>query len=416
MKKAIPTCRFYEFKARVEKLNKKLVKLNKPILTVTELDHFIRKEKVEFHNSGDAYRNDTFRDFNVEYANIQIDGLEFFKKDDSKYKYIGTVNVKDGVKTVFCPDNTFLLHFQSDSNVCDHCHTKRLRNTYHLFEDHGRVLKIGSSCAKDFFGYDVDKILHVYYETFAVIRSFEEFDEKCCRESISWSFNEIYSEVQHYTKDFSFWDSSGKSEIGTSQKIREDLYTNSTYSMNSKAPEELLQKIRNYWDSQDLNSSFVLNMREAIKHDYAIEKNVGSYAYAIFGAIKGMKEKEASLEGNECQYKDGDRPGLNLTVTHRHSFTAPGYSRYAKEETIYVVEFLSEDGVIYVTKSSSGAISELNIGDKVKLAGTICGRNDFAGKKRWQLKRCKVKEVGTPKKGENTGKVEDLLKALELLD
>lgn len=82
-----------------------------------------------------------------------------------------------------------------------------------------------------------------------------------------------------------------------------------------------------------------------------------------------------------------------------------------KEEAIYAVEFLSDDGVIYFVKSSSNSIGNLNIGDKVKLTGTISGKDNFAGKKRWILKRCKVKEVIIQKTESN----EDPIKALDLL-
>lgn len=419
MKKTIPTCRLDEFNTRIEKLNKRLAKLNKSLLEVTELKRFIKKEKVQIHHSGESFRNDTFHDVLVEYVSIQIDGLEFFKKDDSDYEYIGTINVKDGVKTVYCANPLlyapYLRHFQSNSDICDHCRTKRQRNTYHLFDNHETVLKIGSTCAKDFFGYDVDKILSIYYEIFMIIHDFEELDEEHCRNSFAYSCDEIYSRVMSFTKSCSYWESVEKTDLGfgTSTKIRNSLIEDKNFPI-LKMPLELLEKIRKYWEEQKNTSAFALNMWEAVRHDYAVNKNIGSYAYAIFGAIKGIKEKEDRKGGQECQYKDGERPELNLTVTHRHSFTIPGYSYHAHEETIYAVEFLSDDGVIYFVKSSSNSIASLNIGDKVKLTGTISGQDNFAGKKRWVLKRCKIKEVKEViiKKTESN---EDPIKALDLL-
>ena len=146
MKKSIAACQLYKFKKQLEHLNKRLAKLGKPLLTYTETGKRICQVTFQIHEKGDAYRNDRFRNELVEFTDINIEGLEFFKKDDIEYTYIGSVNYKGGVKTVYCTDDeNYLKYFKEDRNVCDHCHTVRRRNGYNLFMGDGKVLWIAES-------------------------------------------------------------------------------------------------------------------------------------------------------------------------------------------------------------------------------------------------------------------------------
>ena len=389
MKKSIPTCKLDEFNKKLNFLNKRLTKYGKPPLEFHVIDRYKRLLKFQYHRD----EVDEFVDRYVEFADIEITGMESFKKDEKDYRFIGNIKYQGGIKQVSCLDEKYIEYFDRDYKICDHCHTNRYRKSYNLFEANGKVIQIGSSCSKDYFGYDVEKFLDIYLQTYFLVEKEDRMDLEVYRGSLVQDFVTIFNVIKNVTVDFTKWEKKQEYDAPNSvDKIRGLLFdieqikkSNITFE---SVEEGLLDRIRDYWNKQEL-SSFVINVREALKKDYATYESVGFYSYAIFKAMKNIRKESVKKEGKLSEYKEGDRPTLNVVVTSHKIIEIPAYSGRGSEP-MAIVNFTTDDGVRYLTKSTGfDVVRKIKIGDKLTIKGTVYGPDRY-DKLCFILKRVKV--------------------------
>lgn len=373
MKKSIPTCKIDEFNKKLNFLNNKLVKYGKQKLEAHEIERYTKSVKYQNNDGEWDYMT-------VEFADFEITGLESFKKDDKEYRYIGNIQYHDGIKQISCLDETYIEFFDRDYKVCDHCHTNRPRKRYNLFESGGKVIQIGSTCSQDYFGYDVDKFLNIYL----LIESFGEEDldkPEYYRGSVAQPFDIAFNVIRYVTADFTKWEKKQEYDVPNSvDKIRGLLFdieqikkSNITFESIDKG---LLEKIRNHWNKQE-RSSFVVNVCEALKVDYVTEKSTGFYSYAVFKAMKNIRKESVKKEGKLSEYKEGDRPILNVTVTNHKIIEIPAYNGRGSE-LMAIVNFITNDGVRYMTKSTGfDVVRKIKAGDKLTIKGTVYGPDRY---------------------------------------
>lgn len=389
MKKSIPTCKLDEFNKKLNFLNKRLTKYGKPPLEFHVIDRYKQLLKFQYHRD----EVDEFVDRYVEFADIEITGMESFKKDDKDYRFIGNIKYQGGIKQVSCLDEKYIEYFDRDYKICDHCHTNRYRKSYNLFEANGKVIQIGSSCSKDYFGYDVEKFLDIYLQTYFLVEKEDRMDLEVYRGSLVQDFVTIFNVIKNVTVDFTKWEKKQEYDAPNSvDKIRGLLFdieqikkSNITFE---SVEEGLLDRIRDYWNKQEL-SSFVINVREALKKDYATYESVGFYSYAIFKAMKNIRKESVKKEEKLSEYKEGDRPTLNVVVTSHKIIEIPAYSGRGSEP-MAIVNFTTDDGVRYLTKSTGfDVVRKIKIGDKLTIKGTVYGPDRY-DKLCCILKRVKV--------------------------
>lgn len=381
MKKSIPTCKLDEFNKKLNFLNKRLTKYGKPPLEFHVIDRYKRLLKFQYHRD----EVDEFVDRYVEFAEIEITGMESFKKDEKDYRFIGNIKYQGGIKQVSCLDEKYIEYFDRDYKICDHCHTNRYRKSYNLFEANGKVIQIGSSCSKDYFGYDVEKFLDIYLQTYFLVEKEDRMDLEVYRGSLVQDFVTIFNVIKNVTVDFTKWEKKQEDEYynnipSSVTQIRGLLFDieqskESNITLNN-VPEATLERIRDYWNKQEL-SSFVINVREALKKDYATYESVGFYSYAVFKAMKNIRKENAKKEGKFSTYKNGDRPTLNVTVTNHKIIEIPAYNGRGSEP-IAIVNFTTDDGVRYMTKSTGfDVVRKIKIGDKLTIKGTVYGPDRY---------------------------------------
>lgn len=389
MKKSIPTHKLDEFNKKLNFLNKRLTKYGKSSLEFHVIDRYKQLLKFQYHRD----EVDEFVDRYVEFADIEITGMESFKKDDKDYRFIGNIKYQGGIKQVSCLDEKYIEYFDRDYKICDHCHTNRYRKSYNLFEANGKVIQIGSSCSKDYFGYDVEKFLDIYLQTYFLVEKEDRMDLEVYRGSLVQDFVTIFNVIKNVTIDFTKWEKKQEYDAPNSvDKIRGLLFdieqikkSNITFE---SVEEGLLNRIRDYWNKQEL-SSFVINVREALKKDYATYESVGFYSYAIFKAMRNIRKESVKKEGKLSEYKEGDRPTLNVVVTSHKIIEIPAYSGRGSEP-MAIVNFTTDDGVRYLTKSTGfDVVRKIKIGDKLTIKGTVYGPDRY-DKLCCILKRVKV--------------------------
>lgn len=377
MKKSIPTCKLDEFNKKLNFLNKRLTKYGKPPLEFHVIDRYKQLLKFQYHRD----EVDEFVDRYVEFADIEITGMESFKKDDKDYRFIGNIKYQGGIKQVSCLDEKYIEYFDRDYKICDHCHTNRYRKSYNLFEANGKVIQIGSSCSKDYFGYDVEKFLDIYLQTYFLVEKEDRMDLEVYRGSLVQDFVTIFNVIKNVTIDFTKWEKKQEYDAPNSvDKIRGllfDIDQIKKSNINFESVEEgLLEKIRNYWNKQE-RSSFVINVREALKVDYVTEKSIGFYSYAVFKAMQEIRKESVKKEGKLSEYKEGDRPTLDVTVTSHKIIEIPAYNGRGSEP-MAIVNFTTDDGVRYMTKSTGfDVVRKIKAGDKLTIKGTVYGPDRY---------------------------------------
>lgn len=377
MKKSIPTCKIDDFNKRLSSINNKLVKYGKPKLEVKEVERYVRWMKYKTHEG-------EWSEMQVEFADLEIDGIESFKRDDKEYRYIGSIQYNSGIKQISCLDEAYLEYFDRDYNVCDHCHTNRIRNSYKLFESNGEVIQIGSTCAKDYFGYDINKYLDIYLVLDAIEKEYDDFGK--CGGSMVRTFNDVYNVICNITADFSKWQKAERdpytgTEYGSVYEIRMNLFDIDTIKNNklvfNDVEDGILDRVRDYWKKQERNS-FVLNVNEALKTDYATYNSIGFYSFAIFKAMQEIRKEDAKKDGKMSSYKNGDRPTLNVTVVDHKIIRITSYGYRGGTENMAIVKFITDDGIRYMTKSTGfDVVHHIKVGDKLTIKGAVYGTDRY---------------------------------------
>ena len=398
------------FGRKVKHLNKILAKHGKPAISFKYTNFRVMEVEFTHHLKGDAFKNDIREKVNVEVCDAVCNGLLEVKKDDVAYTYIGSVNFDAGIKQVFCKDEAYSNFFMDDfrNGWCDHCKTNRTnRKTYHLFSTQdGKVLQIGSKCAKEYFGIDSTAFLETYGQTFFV--DYEGCEEDLCmfgRGCITMSYDEIVPFLGYCTNGFLNWVkaseySDPKAPIWQNPTVAgvRDLINASPaeldsicFDKNARNTNLTLEECVAYWEKRNDGSTFAYNALQTLRAGYATDKSLGAFCYAVFAAynakVRALKEAAAAAKTYApCRWEKGKRADIKGVIVNIREFETlneykanmyNGY--YGTEETRYSVDFQDEVGTLYHFVTGGGSFPGVKNGMKVSIRGTIGETNLFKG-------------------------------------
>lgn len=383
---SIPVSKIEYFEKKLKTIQNKIAKYGKTPVSVSYGNPYIAKIDFRTHEIGDAFRNDIIETVDVEYVDVNIDGIEIIKKDDMEYRFIGNIIYDDGVKIINCFDNDYLEAFKKDVTVCDHCGTSRKRNGYSLFVDeNGKVLYVGSKCVKDYMGIEIASYLDCVLKTTFIVGELEDEDIEMSR---VYTIAGLYKYISKATNNFAKWVK--KSEENASIEEITYMLSNPKEFRNLKNDfnEKIEAEILKYWENKEEKTSFDINSKQLIRNGYCKMAYIGTFAYAIFDAVKNIyaekvKDVNKSMSA-DCPFAIGEKQIIEGTVTFRNCYS--NYYGYYREVLTYSVEIISNDGVYYTMSTTTKGIEKVNVGDKITVKGTIGERKDYRDKKRWQIK------------------------------
>lgn len=413
-RKTIWVSRKEAFEKKLRHLNKILAKHGKEQITWRYEN--VRPVKVEIttHMKGDAYRNDTVESVYVEMCDVVCRGLTLVKKDDVDYVYLGTVSFADGVKQVFCNNEEYGRYFMDDfrEGFCDHCRTVRMnRNTYYMFLNpaEGKVLQIGSKCAKEYFGIDSTAFLETYGKTFfCVDDGFGDGDMDFKRGAVTHSFGEVARVVSFVTSGFLNWHKASEGEdpygrlcdqptVGATETVLcswgtpDPIFVTDKDCENAKIVTQ--EEVLAFWKAKKERegSTFAYNCYNAIEAGYATHRSLGAFCWAIFAAfnakIRVMRDAEAAkgVAVIPCAYAAGTRQVVAGRVTGIRTFTdnlpqtASFSNPWGVEVTKYIVDFKEDNGTLYHFITSAAGFSSVKAGDAIRMRCTIGETKEFKG-------------------------------------
>jgi hypothetical protein len=279
---------------------------------------------------------------------------------------------------------------------CDHCRTRRHRNeTYLVRHDDSTEKQVGSTCIKDFLGWE-GKI--VFLSSDEVSEDLEDYLSGGKFAERRWETITALAASWAAIQTYGYIKADDWSKTSTKETVRRILDPSNIWER--KEAEEIRPYIdqsyrqagiiRDWILSDDFagDNEYVRNLKAVASAETVSLRQIGllasaplSWARAQERALREKQEREELR--NEFFGKIGERIELSVTVKSlRYIDTMYGTS------TLYVL--VSDTGHVFKWFSSNGALGSES-GDKVfRIKGTIKNHDEYQGKKSTILTRVKV--------------------------
>lgn len=287
----IPTHRLDRLGNILHTINRKREKCGMMPIVIERLESKVKEVKIYYHAKGTSYSDDRFETHNVEYTHVRIvnDDTSFKLRDD--LVFIGDIKIIDGVRTVYCNDNSYIDEFKPEREMrCDHCHTNRKRNSYYLFADSNtrKVLMIGSTCMQDYFGWDVAEMCDIKEQTYITLYECEEEVKSSEGKAFLTDMRYVYDVAMTLSNNFTDW----KRTYTNSMPVAIYNIVNGQAKMTLTLDEcdAGLKKVGEWYDSREFQDSLGLNAQEYLSKGYCPFKYEGMAGFIIFKAIKTMRD------------------------------------------------------------------------------------------------------------------------------
>ena len=288
-------------------------------------------------------------------------------------------------------------------NLCQHCQTNRARKTQIIVEKDSERKIVGSTCVKDFLGWEFTPTIFADIE--------EQVEEFFSGSGFAWSspitdvlvtalgIVEIdggYSKRSEYgngTVDIVRGIYFSRTTYGDYREKLKELNNNKLSEITDKA-NTIIAQVREL--TKDVTNDYARNLRSAFTGDIAYQSSFGLIVSAItFVKNEELKEQkrlaeeqaEADLESDITETiqfaPDGSKIAVEGKVIDQFGFeTAYGFST--------IVTF-SANGFRFKWFASGG--KDFEIGKVYKVAGTVKGLDDYKGKISTLVTRCKFAEI-----------------------
>jgi len=409
----IPESNFSTLEAKINKLNKKALKLHCEPITLSILESF---EKMPKSNNDDLnnyyfYNNITTLHHKVSLSGIApiIQGWELIASCEAKDN--GTL-IKTIPGKVYPPEYRELL-------ICEHCNSDRKRKyTFIVRNIHTSEYKmVGKSCLKDFLGH-VDPNFYASYLEIINVTEEEGLGDKIPFSALSFNIQRYCNIVATIIRERGFTSKAKSLEqegiLPTSdiaEKIITDIigkYTIDITDNDKEIAEKALTWCKNlpeYNLNDYMYSIHLLSQEKNIK-----PKDFGFVA-SIIPAYLRTVEKEIMQEKKLTQRKEQSisdyvgQPGekIQLELTYISSASYEFQISAWNSTTNWIHKFLDNNGNIFIWKTAKHikefingknwldrTTIDINSGYNLKLKGSIKEHSEFKGEKQTVLTRCKI--------------------------
>lgn len=401
MQISIPVSKTQAFEDNLKRLNKKQAQYGLPITHAEHVRNEFREINFVTHEKWTAFKDDTVTAERVEFAVYEIDNAEVVTKDGESFTYMGSRSVIDGEVVIDVTDKTYTTEVAVETDTCDHCHTKRQRNKYHVFKRDmdGRIFRVGSTCASDFFGFKANEYLACFIKTFFVVGGEEDYWESCkCSENIAYDWSAVYATVKEHTKDFEEYD-----------------YQNFDYKIKygDEDCSDDMQKVIDYWQSRLREAEdddavmkcgvdmFTWNCASLVTSGACPRRLLGLAYAAIYTAVKKLRwQKLRKVTFDELpKYTDGQKITFGGKCIMKKRI-----EQYFGYVTLVGVDV---DGLQYKMFTSAKRFNDVEKGDDVEITAEFVKYDEFNENFSIMVKRPKLINVQKQKENEQHEKASD---------
>lgn len=366
------------FEKKISKINNKLIKNG-----IEPITYDVNKKVVSYANLRgfcDGSKNCVPEWHTLMYEVFDIKIHKDIAIPETGWTLVAIINHTDHFITHF-DESIDIEHFRNNT-FCDHCKTKRVRNTTLVIKnENGELKSIGKSCAKDFFGHDLSCWLNKLswynwnpgcfqedYENF--IYSFSDKQMYKCSEVISLAYSLI--------SQYGFVASSN--ENSTKELMLKDIHSNIVTDEDRNVAQKIVEWAKNTTD----DCSFMCNVRSIFSNEYVSTKVFGFIAASVKKYLEPEKEKtESNFIGNI-----GDKKVKFENVTYKGCYSF--INTFAFKETItYIHKFVDDNGNIIIWKTGK-YILEKYIEKKINFTATIKDHKIYKNVKQTIISHVKI--------------------------
>jgi len=375
------------FQSKIDKLNRRAVKLNCPPIIIKYGNIVYEEHRNERTGRKTGYE---FIEVSINGSSPIIDGWEF----------IGKIDHKGGGVVLSLPGKEIPEKYYKTGSVCDHCQTNHLRNNTYIIKKEEEYKQVGSACLKDFMGHtDPEAIANFLSIVWEEMRDLE--DEESDYRKVGSDPCEKVEEVLNFSSALIRkygWISRERSEtemitpttefmrnlIFCGNKEEREEYNNINDSINDQDKEKT-KKVIEWLKEKGDNSNYFRNLKTMISSEYVSYKYVGYLGSAIIAYNKEKEiEYEKSQKKNEYYGEEGSKfNDLRVRLIFSKTIEGNYITRLHKFEDIEGRSFAWFDS----------KITYLEEGKNYILKGTVKKHNGYNGTKQTILTRVKVKDL-----------------------
>lgn len=324
MKYAIPTANMTTLVARLEKVNKRALKLGADPIGYKVLDRFegedgIVRQWIEINGEVPAI-NGWVLDANVEY----LDNGEVVKSMNRDF---------------VCPD-----HYRGTKPFCEHCNTHKVKrySTILRHTDTGEYKMVGKTCLADFLGDDIEGIVRRQSYLYEIINEIEdpESDLNCGGGESYYGVDTIMEYAAHYTLIEGYKNASWEDE-STRAKATTHLFPKYAFVVDEET-KAYVAAAKEWIMDQPRDTDFMINLQNLINSQFVNGRMLGLVvggigAYAAHIARDAKKKMEAMSIRDEYFGELKKRYTLDVTLVGKFSIE----TMYG---TTWIHTFVTDDG------------------------------------------------------------------------
>jgi len=409
----IPEANFSTLEAKINKLNKKALKLHCEPITLTILESFeqMPKSNNDELNNYYFYNNITTLHYKVFLSGIApiIAGWELIASCEAKEN--GTL-IKTIPGKVYPPEYRELL-------ICEHCNSDRRRKyTFIVKNIHtGKYKMVGKSCLKDFLGH-VDPNFYASYLEIINVSEDEYLEDRIPTSGLKFDIQRYLNIVAAIIREKGFMSKAKAAEqegvlptADIAEKIITDIIGKYTIDITDN-DKEIAEKALNWCKNlPEYNLNDYMYSIHLLSQEKSIKPKDFGFVASIIPAYLRTIEKQIVAEKKATQQKEEaissyiGTPGekIQLELTYISSASYEFQISAWNSTTNWIHKFLDNNGntVIWKTSKSIGEVVngknwldrtaiDINSGHNLKLKGTIKDHNEFRGEKQTVLTRCKI--------------------------
>jgi hypothetical protein len=385
-------------KGQIEKLNRRAIKLNMPLIELLVLgEEVVQICKCQI---SPCVGTCPFR----KYVKVEIKGQA---PSIDGWDFIGTIDHIDGGNILrLLPGQAIPEHYRQDPQNCDHCHTKRNRaSTYILVNAKDEYKQVGKQCLQDFFKQDVANVV-ARAELLAAAGQLQEASESL---GGSGAGKQYYKLADYLANVLAVVEKHGFVSRAKAQETEKtptstlaamlmispmgkealELGVKTTKEHEAKAV-EIIAWIEKYLDKPVLND---------YEHNLKVVVDLGYCDWRTFGlaaSITALHYRETTAKAEKTAKKPSEyvgevgkrMKGLTLTLV---KVTSLGEGEFGMR---YLLRFVDANENVLVWFTTSGDGEE---GKQYTVAATVKEHSEYKGTKQTVITRCKLAELAEAK-------------------
>ena len=426
------------FNEKLADLNAKFSKKGFPLISCSMTSEVIEEQlsdaEISFMFHGEYHPWAEYRRYTLYTATLSSDFNQTnLSGVDCTFEGVVSLIEKSENDKIYTFQNINYSHLLANCS-CDKCHKKIGRNKYLVFSKVGKevetrddLIVLGTSCAKDYFPFDIERYFGYLESAFSELGNYDEYSGSfggCI--SHYHSLRSIHNAMCAVSENYKIYKKEGvtKSDVFgwmDNDKINKYDRYRDVYPMPSDpiSYEDIISWVDEMFNKDDLFGDFNYNARSVfyktlddgtreLRHEIH-DKYVGIAVYGLFSAkqnhdkmvAKKIAEEKRMAENAEITYfgNVGDKFEKELTFERMFSYETH-FSYYG--ETQFILIFSDDEGHKFKWSTSKGtyqcwhktngnvAFLEYEVGKKYLIKGSVKSHEEYKGCKQTVITRCKV--------------------------